>query len=108
MCTPILHLPPPPTSTLFPYTTLFRSTQERIHYGKIAIAPLLTERISPSWPCCRTMLGSRSRRLPPRSGSDRKSTLLNSSDPSMSYAVCCSNETSIIFEARRRYELPVF
>src|SRR5476651_2859874 len=54
----------PPRSTLFPYTTLFRS------------APLWTP---PS-----------SRRLPrPRTRADRKSTRLNSSHANISYAVFC-------------------
>src|SRR5690348_17575140 len=59
----------PPRSTLFPYTTLFRSRHERGH-------------LSPS--------GERRRagpRLPRRT--DRKSTRLNSSHPSISYAVFC-------------------
>src|SRR5438477_12352874 len=57
----------PPRSTLFPYTTLFRS-----------------------WPC-RGASGSRDRRdlLAQRPGRDRKSTRLNSSHMSISYAVFC-------------------
>src|SRR6266487_5758983 len=55
----------PPRSTLFPYTTLFRSGARR------AVRP----------PCAR---GPRRRR-----GTDRKSTRLNSSHPSISYAVFC-------------------
>src|ERR1017187_10580391 len=54
----------PPRSTLFPYTTLFRSTSTR------TIWPAC-------WPCCR-----------PSSG-DRKSTRLNSSHRCISYAVFC-------------------
>src|SRR6266581_1140451 len=54
----------PPRSTLFPYTTLFRS------------------------PCCARGRKWRSRnRVMPRG--DRKSTRLNSSHPSISYAVFC-------------------
>src|SRR6266581_1188660 len=57
----------PPRSTLFPYTTLFRSPQiERGHF------PVLTAETesAPIW-------------------GDRKSTRLNSSHPSISYAVFC-------------------
>src|SRR5690348_18016811 len=61
----------PPRSTLFPYTTLFRSRRRH-------------------WPA--------PRRVPPESAAerhragcprDRKSTRLNSSHPSISYAVFC-------------------
>src|SRR6266487_5376420 len=55
----------PPRSTLFPYTTLFRSCRARCDR-------------SPPCP------GPRSRTRP-----DRKSTRLNSSHPSISYAVFC-------------------
>src|SRR5690242_21736075 len=54
----------PPRSTLFPYTTLFRSVD--------------TDRRAPPW--CRR---------PGSACSDRKSTRLNSSHMSISYAVFC-------------------
>src|SRR4051794_41404630 len=57
----------PPRSTLFPYTTLFRSHLARPGGGR----PLL----------------DRGARHPPLG--DRKSTRLNSSHPSISYAVFC-------------------
>src|SRR4051794_41540264 len=61
----------PPRSTLFPYTTLFRS-----------IRSFKTRRAA-SWP-------ARSRRSPDCGCKrDRKSTRLNSSHPSISYAVFC-------------------
>src|SRR5580704_19069666 len=56
----------PPRSTLFPYTTLFRSRQD-----------------APSPDRGRETKGSGCRCL------DRKSTRLNSSHPSISYAVFC-------------------
>src|SRR5438876_8668570 len=59
----------PPRSTLFPYTTLFRSS------------PLRARGIPPSRsPDAQRHLGRRR---------DRKSTRLNSSHPSISYAVFC-------------------
>src|SRR6266487_6597506 len=64
----------PPRSTLFPYTTLFRS----IHGW----------RRSPPSP-----LGS------PRPCIDRKSTRLNSSHPSISYAVFCLKKKKKITHA---------
>src|SRR6266702_5781261 len=56
----------PPRSTLFPYTTLFRSPPR-----------------PPPGPRCRRAV----RR--PRPGADRKSTRLNSSHVAISYAVFC-------------------
>src|SRR5690348_17486365 len=59
----------PPRSTLFPYTTLFRSRNNR-----------------------NGTIGSRARRstgMNAASAQDRKSTRLNSSHPSISYAVFC-------------------
>src|SRR5690348_17834683 len=64
----------PPRSTLFPYTTLFRSAKAAMRRN---VAPLKERR----WrsPC--TALSSAIQ--------DRKSTRLNSSHPSISYAVFC-------------------
>src|SRR6266487_5021077 len=65
----------PPRSTLFPYTTLFRSRREHRDPG--------------------TPHPHRS----PVTGRDRKSTRLNSSHPSISYAVFClkkKNKTNAI------------
>src|SRR4051794_41196241 len=69
----------PPRSTLFPYTTLFRSSQ-----GSRRAAPGRDGRRGPRRrrPPYRPVDGLR----PPR---DRKSTRLNSSHPSISYAVFC-------------------
>src|SRR5438876_4648859 len=59
----------PPRSTLFPYTTLFRSRCVYIEdTGGLAV---------------------RSQRYPEKPVQDRKSTRLNSSHPSISYAVFC-------------------
>src|SRR6266487_5256467 len=63
---------PPPSSTLFPYTTLFRSRghpHELRHHRR------------------RRPAAGRPR--PRLEGGDRKSTRLNSSHPSISYAVFC-------------------
>src|SRR6516164_11733587 len=69
LCSPLfffLMIRRPPRSTLFPYTTLFRSPRDG-HYER----PLLPPRASV-----------------PSTG-DRKSTRLNSSHSSISYAVFC-------------------
>src|SRR2546429_1768447 len=69
----------PPRSTLFPYTTLFRSVQ----------AGGATRR------CCRAKKGRNTMRAPMTLGlkaltaQDRKSTRLNSSHGYISYAVFC-------------------
>src|SRR3989442_2962060 len=89
----------PPRSTLFPYTTLFRSLghlgKDRLprrpdrhnlgfrvlrglHYDHEAHCP-----ISPSWPSHGSAL------LDHSEGQDRKSTRLNSSHVRISYAVFC-------------------
>src|SRR4051794_41642238 len=60
----------PPRSTLFPYTTLFRSIRDALiirHGGQNALERVVT----------------------PFAGQDRESTRLNSSHPSISYAVFC-------------------
>src|SRR5437868_12373935 len=87
-------LPPPPPSPLFPYTTLFRS---RLTAGTAQLPPAHAPPIDPPLP-----RGERSpwrvpRRKPPchrsrrrrKSSADRKSTRLNSSHVSISYAVFC-------------------
>src|SRR5207247_6375405 len=101
-------LPPPPTSTLFPYTTLFRSNLCQTgnplptHHGTF---PLDRSHDLPSVlqpPCVesqRPIQVSRQRRFSCRrdltmprarqAASDRKSTRLNSSHEWISYAVFC-------------------
>src|SRR3712207_8237822 len=86
----------PPRSTLFPYTTLFRSGQ-RVQVGAG------TRRSSHHWRdhterIQTTPRGRRSARasLPHRDGSrDRKSTRLNSSHANISYAVFCLKKKKI-------------
>src|SRR5690348_17835718 len=81
----------PPRSTLFPYTTLFRSVPRTykkseslgdyaLFVGRLAlekgVPTMLTAwKFTPSIPSCKHR--------------DRKSTRLNSSHPSISYAVFC-------------------
>src|SRR5438445_4051705 len=67
----------PPRSTLFPYTTLFRS-----------LLPGERGREGENGGVCDRPPGAR-RRLGPRGGGDRKSTRLNSSHANISYAVFC-------------------
>src|SRR5690348_17781029 len=73
----------PPRSTLFPYTTLFRSWDARAENDHARVARYLEDRANATeLPRAREL-----RRV--RSILDRKSTRLNSSHPSISYAVFC-------------------
>src|SRR5207248_9663573 len=102
------HICPPPKSTSFPYTTLFRSLKDTVGDGKADIrrkvftgfrklnvqavmnnliwgldklieSPLDRQQLA-------TIMQGNARRLLPR---DRKSTRLNSSHRTISYAVFC-------------------
>src|SRR5262245_64285626 len=73
-------IPRPPRSTLFPYTTLFRS----IHQFVILDTPRFVERFFDHWqPDLALFVES------DLSARDRKSTRLNSSHLGISYAVFC-------------------
>src|SRR2546430_4470584 len=76
----------PPRSTLFPYTTLFRSGQARRAGGG------------------RYLPGGRGR----ATGADRKSTRLNSSHSQISYAVFCLKKKKKIAVAVPLYLLDEF
>src|SRR5689334_24823696 len=73
----------PPRSTLFPYTTLFRSADLRQAPGQLA-AHVDRRAVGHALP----RQGAGLRRRGDRRG-DRKSTRLNSSHSSISYAVFC-------------------
>src|SRR5690348_18111451 len=70
----------PPRSTLFPYTTLFRSLQ-------LVGGPGRDARLLRTVSALISMLAPPKKRA--RRPRDRKSTRLNSSHPSISYAVFC-------------------
>src|SRR5690554_7031912 len=71
---------PPPRSTLFPYTTLFRS----------AFLPGMQHALAPIPPIGRLRTVANTRCTPGIcDGPDRKSTRLNSSHVRISYAVFC-------------------
>src|SRR5690348_17815412 len=93
----VLGCPPLP-STLFPYTTLFRSLVERVtvagrqrrqSQGCLATSPQLRRNVVGGWhDGCVDVV---------RILEDRKSTRLNSSHPSISYAVFCLKKKSTTF-----------
>src|SRR2546430_13640600 len=92
----------PPRSTLFPYTTLFRSLPARLQEQVAAISAHTTQLPQGELPQvdgevlvtlaagCRHVEGIRFRYRT----QDRKSTRLNSSHSQISYAVFCSKKTS--------------
>src|SRR3712207_8242763 len=93
----------PPRSTLFPYTTLFRSLEARRglllvpgHTGEgraaAELLAFLPARPGPLWACAARRCRDLPRDLlPPQRAArpDRKSTRLNSSHANISYAVFC-------------------
>src|SRR5699024_12264336 len=85
-----------PASTLFPYTTLFRSRCCRLRTSSASHprnSPMTTRRTSatPSAPSARPSTG------------DRKSTRLNSSHVSISYAVFCLKKKTYIIIINQEY-----
>src|SRR5690349_23581262 len=79
----------PPRSTLFPYTTLFRS-HDRAHRRHVLERPLSPRRRRCARGAHRARAQRRLRRLPHVAHElDRKSTRLNSSHVEISYAVFC-------------------
>src|SRR5688572_31643757 len=95
----------PPRSTLFPYTTLFRSGGESIRLprqkvrdsllrsGDSCLSEIPTEVISFPWKGFRQRSGMRFQ-------PDRKSTRLNSSHSQISYAVFCLKKKKILCVAQ--------
>src|SRR2546430_419453 len=86
----------PPRSTLFPYTTLFRSTSFLLKPSSRASSrpssPPVQRTAGRTWAGGRRSTWSSSRRTRPRRARvprDRKSTRLNSSHSQISYAVFC-------------------
>src|SRR3712207_7386145 len=77
----------PPRSTLFPYTTLFRSLGQQgvgLVIGKLAIRrPVGLDQVEPE------AVEQRPDHRPGHAVTDRKSTRLNSSHANISYAVFC-------------------
>src|SRR5690348_17473332 len=92
----------PPRSTLFPYTTLFRSHFQRIHVhdgGEAAGDAAAARSVWRHDLADLRVLG----RDDPRKRRDRKSTRLNSSHPSISYAVFCLKKKKKINCSKKQY-----
>src|SRR2546421_2905623 len=90
----------PPRSTLFPYTTLFRST--RLGSNRRAGAELTVKVVTPAVggaagrDAAREFLSPNAHRFE----ADRKSTRLNSSHDQISYAVFCLKKKKIKMKYR--------
>src|SRR5690348_17845034 len=94
----------PPRSTLFPYTTLFRSPANELR------STGFTEPTSNKTPTfgtekrCRVRKSSAIHLSPVRKEEeDRKSTRLNSSHPSISYAVFCLKKKKKKYKRKSQY-----
>src|SRR2546430_13181349 len=87
----------PPRSTLFPYTTLFRSLlARRLDELHVVIPVNWPPVMFSTWPCTKFDHGEQRKNTPPAASCgvpgrprDRKSTRLNSSHSQISYAVFC-------------------
>src|SRR5437773_8741783 len=82
-------LRPPPTSTLFPYTTLFRSHLHRRQYGENLFAAVLHKFGGVPMATIEVRATVTSAVAVEQQRRDRKSTRLNSSHITISYAVFC-------------------
>src|SRR2546430_13181570 len=91
----------PPRSTLFPYTTLFRSPAIEVFESYLHDAPIASRIPHPasrralSWWSLLEMAPGLSEDAPPWSPGDRKSTRLNSSHSQISYAVFCLKKKKV-------------
>src|SRR2546427_8565519 len=83
----------PPRSTLFPYTTLFRSHWQSQFFGQAFhgcfVGHALPSLIARNARCRRVLVFQSQNRPEIRLAQDRKSTRLNSSHSQISYAVFC-------------------
>src|SRR2546422_5806372 len=75
----------PPRSTLFPYTTLFRSTRSLLAIALVTGFIFMASSVFAN----PALLKKRHEGYPNPDGGDRKSTRLNSSHGYISYAVFC-------------------
>src|SRR5438132_9385212 len=101
-------IPPPPTSTLFPYTTLFRSPHPRqpgVHHeqGRAVVVRLGPQRMHERHPIDVLREVREDVRHPQP---DRKSTRLNSSHTVISYAVFCLKKKKKENTAKKERTIP--
>src|SRR5438270_3751959 len=83
----------PPRSTLFPYTTLFRSGTGMEYYRNVRLSPEMEEAAAHEFQSALGFL-------------DRKSTRLNSSHSQISYAVFCLKKKKKKARHYRQHTIP--
>src|SRR3712207_7286540 len=95
----------PPRSTLFPYTTLFRSLPPTAHALRTVVFDRSGDEALPEWvgqlpdrPTVYATLGMGFNRNTEFFRADRKSTRLNSSHANISYAVFCLKKKKKVSE----------
>src|SRR3712207_8589609 len=95
----------PPRSTLFPYTTLFRSTGSvwRAIGGEIGIGPLDLTTLYDVFSQPTTMTPQDAERVLRQT--DRKSTRLNSSHANISYAVFCLIKNTMYYNKNIKFRV---
>src|SRR3712207_7620805 len=95
----------PPRSTLFPYTTLFRSDDALVDRIAAELKPDLIQLHGRETPSRAAEIAGRSGAGVIKAVQDRKSTRLNSSHANISYAVFClkKKNTSRLTHARWIY-----
>src|SRR5438045_7339214 len=93
---------PPPRSTLFPYTTLFRSEAARRRADAVRVVAGSGWRLSGDSTGGVRSRGAAHRERRDGDRGDRKSTRLNSSHLGISYAVFCLKK-----KKKKQYKIPV-
>src|SRR3712207_7023496 len=88
----------PPRSTLFPYTTLFRSAP-LVAPGVVGVVVGDAEGLEADAPVLERRLADQFPPQPVRPHLDRKSTRLNSSHANISYAVFCLKKKNSLLAA---------
>src|SRR3712207_9011197 len=98
----------PPRSTLFPYTTLFRSQGSCAAVCRVVRRHTDRQALLPDLRGCgsrdgRTRAGRTHPHLVRGGRRDRKSTRLNSSHANISYAVFCLKKKKMIYRTKNLY-----
>src|SRR5690348_17657494 len=97
----------PPRSTLFPYTTLFRSHGDLLFLGGCEEATLALSILTIKMALSVTLSRATARADRSDLRRDRKSTRLNSSHPSISYAVFCLKKKNTRYSVSCDYSYPL-
>src|SRR2546430_12334015 len=94
----------PPRSTLFPYTTLFRSPNRDYYFKEDDKSKMIRAEFLKHVTNMFTLLGDDAARASAEAQTDRKSTRLNSSHSQISYAVFCLKKKNT-HDMTNRYDM---